>query len=231
MDPRFTAWLGFPGHGEHHGWDARQRMKMAAARGGWGSHGGGGGGGGSFGFPFPPGFPFHGGDPRGGPHRFGGGPKVRRGDVRAAVLALLSEEPRNGYQLIQEVAERSGGIWRPSAGSVYPVLQQLEDEGLARTVPSGSRRLYELTEEGRRYVEEHPDECGAPWEEVRDSVGQDAMEIQHLLRQVFMAGMQVLQAGSAAQTAEMHRVLSETRRSLYRILAEEDGGDTATHSS
>ena len=60
------------------------------------------------------------------------GPRVKRGDVRAAALALLAEEPPNGYQIIQEISERSGGVWRPSPGSVYPALQQLEDEGLIR---------------------------------------------------------------------------------------------------
>ena len=81
--------------------------------------------------PFPPGFPFH----------RGRGPRARRGDVRAALLALLAEEPRNGYQLMQEIERRSDGAWRPSPGSVYPALQQLEDEGLIRAeVQDGSRR-------------------------------------------------------------------------------------------
>ena len=74
------------------------------------------------------------------------GPRVRRGDVRAAALALLAEEPRNGYQLIQEIAERSGGVWQPSPGSVYPALQQLEDEGLIQAeTPEGGRKRYALT--------------------------------------------------------------------------------------
>ena len=60
----------------------------------------------------------------------GAGPKARRGDVRAAILAVLAEQPMNGYQIIQEIAERSGGAWKPSPGSIYPTLQQLEDEGL-----------------------------------------------------------------------------------------------------
>jgi DNA-binding PadR family transcriptional regulator len=150
---------------------------------------------------------------------------VRRGDVRAAVLALLAEEPRNGYQIIQEIAERSDGIWRPSAGSVYPALQQLQDEGLARATESGTRRLFELTEEGRTYVEEHAEECAAPWEAVRDTVGEHPMEIRELVRQVGMAAMQVLQAGSASQVAEMRQVLTGTRRSLYRILAQDETSD------
>lgn len=171
-------------------------------------------------FPFPPGF----GPPGEGFGRwgrgFGRGPRAGRGDVRAAVLALLAEEPRNGYQIIQEVTERSGGVWRPSAGSVYPVLQQLEDEGLARPVATGTGKAMELTEEGRRYVDEHSEETAAPWEAIRDSVGEDAMEVRSLLGQVFMAAVQVQHAGSESQAAEMRRILTDTRRSLYRLLAE-----------
>src|SRR6188472_247886 len=88
----------------------------------------------------------------GGPHGRGRG-RARRGDVRAALLVLLDEEPRNGYQLIQEIEQRSGGIWRPSPGSVYPALQQLEDEGLVRTDEAEGRRTYALSDEGREYVD------------------------------------------------------------------------------
>ena len=165
------------------------------------------------------------------PHFRGRGPKVRRGDVRAAVLALLAEEPRNGYQIIKEIAERSDGIWRPSAGSVYPALQQLQDEGLAQATESGTRRLFELTEDGRTYVEEHAEECTAPWETVRDTVGQHPMEIRELVRQVGMAAMQVLAAGSASQITEMRQVLTGARRSLYRILARDEAGDVDNDAS
>ena len=105
------------------------------------------------------------GGPPWGPMWTGGGrgPKARRGDVRAAILAVLAEQPMNGYQIIQEVAERSGGVWKPSPGSIYPTLQQLEDEGLVRAESDGGRRAYALTEEGRTYVAEHPDEVAAPW--------------------------------------------------------------------
>jgi DNA-binding PadR family transcriptional regulator len=150
---------------------------------------------------------------------------VRRGDVRAAVLALLAEEPRNGYQIIQEIVERSDGIWRPSAGSIYPALQQLQDEGLAQAAESGNRRLFELTEEGRAYVEKYAKECAAPWETVRDTVGEHPMEIRELVSQVGMAAMQVLQVGSASQVTEMRQILTGTRRSLYRILAGDESSD------
>ena len=107
----------------------------------------------------------------GGPGEFGSrgarGPKVRRGDVRAAILDVLAVEPMNGYQIIQQIAERSGGAWKPSPGSVYPTVQQLEDEGLVEGREGEGRRLLQLTEDGRRYVEEHPDELAAHLARVR----------------------------------------------------------------
>jgi DNA-binding PadR family transcriptional regulator len=147
-------------------------------------------------------------------------PKVRRGDVRAAALALLAEEPRNGYQIIQEIGERSGGVWQPSPGSVYPALQQLEDEGLIQAeTPEGGRRRYALTSEGRQYVEEHADEVRAPWDAVARSVGTEAIELRRLFGEVVMAAIQVVRVGSEAQVAQAQEILSEARRKLYRILA------------
>src|SRR5262249_39103013 len=97
-------------------------------------------------------------------------PRARRGDVRAAALLLLAEEPRNGYQLMQEIERRSGGVWRPSPGSVYPALAQLEDEGLVRVDEREGRRTYVLTDAGRAYVEERRDDLAAPWDAMSDSV-------------------------------------------------------------
>jgi DNA-binding PadR family transcriptional regulator len=164
------------------------------------------------------------GPPWGGPP-FGRGPRARRGDVRAALLVLLDEEPRNGYGLMQEIERRSGGMWRPSPGSVYPALQQLEDEGLVRAVESGGRRQFELTDEGRAHVEEHRDELAEPWAEVAGDVGSGVFELRSLASQVTAALMQVAFAGSDAQVEEAKKVLADTRRALYRILAEDDPGD------
>src|ERR1700694_557535 len=90
----------------------------------------------------------------GGPRGRGRGRKARRGDIRTAALLLLAEEPRNGYQIMQEVQERSDGVWSPSPGSVYPALQQLEDEGLIRSVETDGRKLFELTDAGRTYLKD-----------------------------------------------------------------------------
>ena len=155
------------------------------------------------------------------------GPRVRRGDVRAAILDLLAEgQPWNGYQIIQEIGARTQGVWRPSAGSVYPALQQLEDEALIRAEATGEdrRRMYTLTEEGRAYVAEHADELRASWDAVTGSVDDAEIQLHHTMKQVFVAVTQVAQAGSAAQIQQAGKILADTRRALYRILAA-DGDD------
>jgi DNA-binding PadR family transcriptional regulator len=154
--------------------------------------------------------------------------RARRGDVRAAALALLAEQPMNGYQIIQAIGERSNGLWRPSPGSVYPSLQQLEDEGLIRAeAGEGGRRGYALTDEGRAYVQAHPDEVNAPWEVVTGPLGGAVIEIRSLIAQVAAATMQVLHAGSEGQVTQAQRVLTEARKALYRILAEDSAESPA----
>ena len=188
------------------------------------------GGPGRRGGPFgPPGFgPMaYGLGPWPGERRGRRGPRVRRGDVRAAALALLAEEPRNGYQLIQEIAERSDGVWQPSPGSMYPALQQLEDEGLIQAeTPEGGRKRYALTAEGREYVATHADEVRAPWDDVASSVGTDAIELRRLIAAVAAAAVQVTQVGTAAQVTQAQQILTDSRRKLYAILAaDEDAGE------
>ena len=100
----------------------------------------------------------------------GRGRKARRGDIRTAALLLLAEEPRNGYQIMQEVEERSDGAWNPSPGSVYPALAQLEDEGLIRTEEREGRKLYAITDAGREAVEPSAARQPAPWEQMSGDV-------------------------------------------------------------
>jgi DNA-binding PadR family transcriptional regulator len=160
-----------------------------------------------------------------GPVPFGAAPKVKKGDVRAAALALLAEGPRNGYQIIQEIAERSHGIWRPSPGSVYPALQQLEDEGLIRANEDGGRRTYHLTDGGRAHVAEHYDGRAEPWAVVAESVSEEMVDLRVLLGQVAMAMRQVAEAGTPAQHNAARKILADTRRALYRLLAEDPEED------
>jgi DNA-binding PadR family transcriptional regulator len=151
------------------------------------------------------------------------GPRAKRGDVRAAALALLAEEPMNGYQIIQAISERSDGVWRPSPGSVYPALQQLEDEGLIRAeAAEGGRRAYQLTDEGRAYAEAHPDELRAPWDVFAGAMGDTTREMRSLIGQVAMAAYQVLSAGTESQVTQARQVLTDTRKALYRLLAADD---------
>jgi DNA-binding PadR family transcriptional regulator len=145
--------------------------------------------------------------------------RARRGDVRAAILLLLEEEPRNGYGLMEEIENRSGGAWRPSPGSVYPALAQLEDEELIGSDESAGRRSFELTDAGRAYVAENRDSLGSPWDEAGEGVPSEFVELRTLIGQLGMATLQVAQSGDEGQIAEAKRILAEARKSLYRILA------------
>jgi DNA-binding PadR family transcriptional regulator len=170
------------------------------------------------GFPFGGGGPGFGG-PGGGP-RWRGGRKARRGDIRTAALLLLAEEPRNGYQIMQEVQERSDGAWRPSPGSVYPALAQLEDEGLIRSEEIDGRKAYRLTVEGLAFVEQRDPERPAPWEQMSGDTPPKAVELGKIMREVAFAFMQVLRTGSDEQQEQARKVLADVRRELYRILGE-----------
>ncbi len=143
---------------------------------------------------------------------------MRRGNIRAAILLLLEEEPRNGYQLIQELEARSDSAWRPSPGSVYPALQLLTDEGLIRGTSREGSTVYELTDAGRKHVEENRETLGTPWQET--GAPEDVRQLLRVGMQVVMASRQVLHAGSEAQRKAATELLTETRRRLYGILAE-----------
>jgi DNA-binding PadR family transcriptional regulator len=157
---------------------------------------------------------------RGGQHAFGR--RAGRGDIRAAILTLLAEEPMHGYQIIQELTERTGGVWRPSPGSVYPTLQQLQDEELVREAPSDSgKRVYELTDAGR----EQATGARAPWSEVAGESADALVALHDLVHQVMAATRQVAHAGSPAQLESAQEILREARRALYRLLAEDAPDD------
>jgi len=190
-------------HGRHGG--HRCRSFGPGARGEWG------------------GFPFGGFGGPGGPR--GRGRKARRGDIRTAALLLLAEEPRNGYQIMQEVEERSDGAWRPSPGSVYPALQQLEDEALIRSEEHDGRKLFVLTDEGRAQVEQRDAERPAPWEQMSGDISSEYHELARLMREAASAFAQVMRTGSPEQLAKAREVLASARRDLYRILADGEEGE------
>lgn len=149
-----------------------------------------------------------------------GGTRMARGDVRAAVIALLAEQPMHGYQIIHEIEERSGGAWKPSAGSVYPTLQLLADEGLITAEELRGRKTYSLTEAGREQAEESAGRR-APWEMPgqRDESRFGALSKAGV--DLAGAAAQVARTGSAEQVRQAVDVLDETRRRLYAILAED----------
>jgi DNA-binding PadR family transcriptional regulator len=185
------------------------------------------------GAPFGPGGLFGGGwggGPGGGPPHwlgqlFGRGQRQRRGNVRFAILTLLREGPHNGYQIMQAIEQRSHGTWKPSSGSIYPTLQQLEDEGLVEAVEAttGQSRRFDLTKAGRAYVKEHEHELETDWDLSDDEnpwLENPRFELFNLLRQLGTTVYQVTQAGSDKQIDDAKRVLAEARRKLYALLAE-----------
>jgi DNA-binding PadR family transcriptional regulator len=158
-----------------------------------------------------------------GPPPFGGcGPRRRRrGDVRLALLMLLSiEGPLNGYQLMQRLEERSEGRWRPSPGSVYPALQQLEDEGLIRSVQAeGDGRAFELTDAGRANVSERGEEK-PPWQPDGDEEeANPRSRFRSTIGGLARTAAHVFQDGTPEQVDEALTILDDARRKLYRLLA------------
>lgn len=152
-------------------------------------------------------------------HGHGGG-RRRRGDIRTAVLAALEESPAHGYEIIQRFEEKTAGAWRPSAGSIYPTLQLLEDEDLITGEEGEGRRRFTLTDAGRAEAERQGQR--SPWEEVTAGVAPMAWNLRDAMGQIAQAFWSVANAGSEAQQARALEVLKDTRRRLYAILAEGD---------
>ncbi|MEW2140523.1 PadR family transcriptional regulator [Streptomyces sp. NPDC005409] len=168
---------------------------------------------GPFGPPFGQG-PFGGRGGRGGPRG-----RARRGDVRASILALLTDRPMHGYEMIQEIGERSGGAWKPSPGSVYPTLQLLEDEGLITNESEGGKKLFTLTEAGRAEAASGPD---APWADAGRGFDVEAMhEVRTAGIGLMEAFGQVFKTGSPEQREKALGVINDARKKLYLILADE----------
>ncbi|MET9364189.1 PadR family transcriptional regulator [Streptomyces sp. NPDC006632] len=196
------------GHGQH-GPGHHGRGDFEGRRSAFGPFGPGSGGGPWGGGPFGPG---RGG--RGGPRG-----RARRGDVRASILALLKDRPMHGYEMIQEIGERSGGAWKPSPGSVYPTLQLLEDEGLITSESEGGKKLFTLTDAGRTEAESGAE---APWEDAGRGVDWEAMnEIRQAGFGLMEAFGQVWKTGSADQRQKALAVINDARKKLYLILADE----------
>ncbi len=150
----------------------------------------------------------------------GRGMRARRGDVRAAVLALLAERPMHGYEMIKELEERTQGAWTPSAGSIYPTLQMLEDEGMIRGEESEGKRRFALTEAGSAEQSEKAGEQ-TPWDAVRADADPEQIHLGNSLRKLNHAIGQVFHAADEAQQKQVRELLDESRRKIYAILSEE----------
>jgi len=147
------------------------------------------------------------------------GTRAGKGEVRAAVLALLAERPMHGYQIIREIEERSGGSWKPSAGSVYPTLQLLADEGTISAEESNGRKIYSLTEAGREEVAAH--HGAAPWDPAGSQYGTGVASLPKAGIELAQAAAQVARIGSPEQVQQAVAALDEARRRLYAILAQD----------
>ena len=208
-------------HAQREGRRQMREFLKSHARG----HGGGfgfnfdpgfGAGGPGFGFGYGPGFGPGGARRARGGHRGRG--RGRRGDVRAAILALLAERPMHGYEMIQEIAARSNGLWRPSPGSVYPTLQLLVDEGLiVATESEGSKRLFELTDNGR---EATANAQTPPWEEITDGADPNEVSLRASFGQFAAAVFQGAHAASPEQQKRILDIVNNARRDIYGVLGE-----------
>ncbi|WP_395658581.1 PadR family transcriptional regulator [Nocardioides sp.] len=226
--------MGHRGFGRQWASHPDQHLQQHGRRGGWGGPPWGGFG------PHGSGRPGNPGPPPWVAGLFGlaqgdrqRGPRVRRGDVRSAILDVVrvareGGEEINGYQVIQQIAERSNGAWRPSPGSVYPTIQQLEDEGLLETADANGRRSLRLTTAGEQYVVERAAELAAVWapfeEPEREEDGAVA-DLRPEIGQVMGAVWQIVTTGSDQQRRAAVEILVDTRRRLYGVLADGDDAE------
>jgi DNA-binding PadR family transcriptional regulator len=184
-------------HHEHDGPRGRARRGLR----GDGDHWGDGGGRGRW------------GGERGG---WGGGRRMRRGDIRKAILASLRQEPAHGYEVMRRLEDMSGGLWRPSPGSVYPHLQMLEDEGMVQSSEEAGTRTFRLTESG---VAEAAKDAQLPWES--DETDDQIRTLRQAVSQMMSAAKQLSGAGENAQVERGIAVIQKARKDLYQILAED----------
>ena len=146
---------------------------------------------------------------------------VRRGDIRTALFAFLSERPGHGYEAMQYLTSRTNGVWRPSAGSIYPALQQLEDEGLVRSGEEDGRRVYELTAAGRREAKARIAERGLPWDHIVE-LPPEVARLQRAVAELESAATEVVKlAEGTARVERAIEVVREARKQLYGLLTED----------
>src|SRR3954470_18688844 len=137
-----------------------------------------------------------------------GGPRMRRGDIRTAILAVLTEGPGHGYDVMQNLEDKTGGAWRPSPGSVYPTLQLLEDEGLVRSTERDGKRVFEITDAGRIESTSRLEEAGGPpWEGA--SQGARRRDVMQAIRQLHVAFRQIAEVGNTEQVDQAIAIVTD----------------------
>ncbi len=204
------------GHSTH---DERHRHGPGDCRGGRGERSRGEGMGAyGAGHPGPHGHPGHHGGPRS--HGFGPFGRARRGMIKAAVFAALTEGPMHGYQIMQRIQELSGGTWRPSPGSVYPTLQEFEDRDLVKSDEVEGKRVYALTETGAAEADKLRDtEGNLPWMTAEGPAG-TRMKLKQAVGSLAAATRQVGMSGSDETVEKTLEILADTRKRIYGLLAE-----------
>jgi DNA-binding PadR family transcriptional regulator len=146
---------------------------------------------------------------------------MRRGDIRTAVLAVLTEGPGHGYDVMQNLEDKTGGAWRPSPGSVYPTLQLLEDEGLVRSTERDGKRVFEITDAGRAESAERIEQAGGtPWELAGKGKGKNR-DVRDAFAQLYLAFKQIATVGTPEQVDRGLAIVDDARKQLYQILAAE----------
>ena len=155
-----------------------------------------------------------------GPGWGGGRRRMRRGDIRRSILAALGDGPAHGYEVMRRLEARSGGMWRPSPGSVYPTLQMLEDEGLVRSTAEDGTRVYQLTDAGTEEAAASDRSGRVPWEHVG---GEDDRfrALRETSVQTLLAARQVAGAGTPEQVDRAIEIVQRARKELYQLLAGE----------
>jgi DNA-binding PadR family transcriptional regulator len=158
---------------------------------------------------------------RGGRPSFGplGGGRARRGDIQTAVLRLLAESPMHGYQIIQELANRSGGAWNPGPGSVYPTLQAMEEQDLVTSTMDGSKRVFSLTDAGRTAAATRESTTRSPWDDMADASG-PRVELRQALHGLMAAAAQIERTGTDEQIGKATEHVDQARKAIYLLLAE-----------
>lgn len=143
--------------------------------------------------------------------------------MRAAVLNLLNEQSLTGYQLMGAIEEKSQGLWKPGPGSIYPALQLLADEGLIALTGAdeAGKKPYAITDEGKKYLAEHPEQTKAPWDRVTRDL-QGVLSLRPELEQLAAAVRQAATVAAEEQQAKVKEVLTRARKEVYRILAADD---------